>query len=223
LAAYLYGSIPFVYLLARQRRVDLRRMGSGNVGATNLWVAGGSWRPLLGWIGDASKGFLPYPLARRMGCPRQVAELAGACGVAGQCWPVFLGFSGGRGISAFVGATFWINPAAWAAALLPMIGGALWRVGPLLGQRYWRVRRRLRQTRGKSVPFGCFLGVASFPLVCRALARPDRPPTATPALLTLVILLRRLTALLPDDATQGPQVRPQALLYRLLFDRNTSK
>jgi len=222
----LYGSLPFVYLLGRQTNVDLRQVGSGNVGSTNLWAAGGRARGALGWIADASKGLLSIAMARRLGCNERTAELAGVCGVAGQCWPVFLRFNGGRGISAFVGASFLIDRAAWVAALVPMVAGALWRVG----------RRRSRADRlevrySRSVPLGCLVGTLTFPLACWARGQRirvaygrvgRRDAAVAPVLLTLVILLRRLTAPLPDDATHGPAVRPQALAYRLLYDRNTS-
>jgi hypothetical protein len=245
-AAYLYGSLPFVYLLGRQRNIDLHQVGSGNVGSTNLWTAGGRARGAVGWIADASKGLVPIAMARRLGCDERTAELAGVCGVAGQCWPVFLRFNGGRGISAFVGASFLIDRAAWVAALVPMITGSLWH----LGRRRSR-RDQLQVRRSKSVPLGCVVGTLTFTLACwtrgqgaRAAGRRDacraargwpaspaageagQCPQGTmalaPGLLTLVILLRRLTAPLPDDATHGPAVRPQALVYRLLYDRNTS-
>jgi acyl-phosphate glycerol 3-phosphate acyltransferase len=220
--AYLYGSLPFVYLLARVRHVDLRGRGSGNVGATNLWAIAGNWPALLGWIGDASKGIIPAAAARGLGCSRETAQMAGVCGVAGQCWPVFLGLRGGRGISAFVGAALWINPRAWSAALLPMIGGSTWRMLTTLGPRRHRVARTLKTTRSRSVPLGCLLGAAAFPAASYAVdRRMQRPMALAPWLLLLVIVLRRLTARLPDDATHGPQMRPEALLYRLLFDRNT--
>jgi hypothetical protein len=239
--AYLYGSLPFVYLLGRQRNVDLHRVGSGNVGSTNLWAAGGHVRGAIGWIADASKGLVPIALARRLGCDERTAELAGVCGVAGQCWPVFLRFNGGRGISAFVGASLLIDRAAWVTALVPMVAGSLWRLG-----RRRSHADRLQVRRSKSVPLGCVVGTLTFPLACwtRYAGRRDAcraargwpaSPTAgeagqcpqgtmawAPGLLTLVILLRRLTAPLPDDATCGPAVRPQALVYRLLYDRNTS-
>src|SRR5947209_7197018 len=207
LGAYLYGSLPFVYLLGRQRNVDLHQVGSGNVGSTNLWAASGPARGAIGWIADASKGLLPIAVARRLGCGEETAGLAGVCGVVGQCWPVFLRFNGGRGISAFVGAASQIDRAAWVASLVPMVAGGLWRVG----------RRRRRAERSKAVPLGCLVGTLTFPLACRAhgqgtrvAGRRDAAPTAV--LLTLVILLRRLTAPLPDDATHGPAVRPRALV-----------
>jgi Glycerol-3-phosphate acyltransferase len=242
-----YGSLPFVYLLGRQRNIDLHQVGSGNVGSTNLWTAGGRARGAIGWIADASKGLVPIAMARRLGCDERTAELAGVCGVAGQCWPVFLRFNGGRGISAFVGASFLIDRAAWVAALVPMVAGSLWH----MGRRRSRADR-LQAKRSKSVPLGCVVGTLMFPLVYRARRQGTRVagrrdacraalgwlpipaaageggqcPAGTmawaPGLLTLVILLRRLTAPLPDDARHGPAVRPQALVYRLLYDRNTS-
>ena len=220
--AYLYGSLPFVYLLGRQRNIDLHQVGSGNVGSTNLWAAGGRACGVVGWIADASKGLVPIAMARRLGCDERTAELAGVCGVAGQCWPVFLRFNGGRGISAFVGASFLIDRAAWVTALVPMVVGSLWH----LGRRRSRADR-LRVRRSKSVPLGCVVGTLTFPLVCwtrgqGARVAGRRDAALASGLLTLVILLRRLTAPLPDDATHGPAVQPRALVYRLLYDRNTS-
>src|SRR5918911_1042250 len=73
-AAYLYGSLPFVYLLGRQRNIDLHQVGSGNVGSTNLWAVGGRARGTVGWIADASKGLVPIAMARRLGCDERTAE-----------------------------------------------------------------------------------------------------------------------------------------------------
>jgi hypothetical protein len=83
------------------------------------------------------------------------------------------------------------------------------------------VARQLKTTRGKSVPLGCLLGVLVFPFACQLLPGRGRKAAVAPWLLPAVIVLRRLTARLPDDATLGPTIRPQALVYRLLFDRNT--
>lgn len=219
--AYLYGSLPLVYLLGRRRNVDLKRIGSGNVGATNLMAAGGPVRAAAGWLFDASKGLLPVLVARRMGRREEMAELAGVCGVVGQCWPVFLGFQGGRGISAYVGATAAIRPRAWPAALLPMIVGGLWRVGG----RFFRRRQPTAANppaRSKSMPLGCFVSTLAYPLVCDIQDGFDPRRAVAPSLLSFVLLARRLTASLPDDPTDGPAVHPRALLFRLLYDRNTS-
>ena len=252
-AAYLYGSLPVVYLLGRQREVDLKQIGSGNVGATNLMATGSPVRAIVGWLFDASKGAIPALLARRLGFSDEAADLASVCGVAGQCWPLFLGFEGGRGISAYVGASAMMNRSAWPFALLPMIGGSLWKVAshPRFSSNPAATTTSIRS---KSVPLGCFISSLIFPLADGVISK-LRPSRATrqnvstncnknnsgethyasrprltyrgirlaPIFLSLVILLRRLTATQPDDAECGPTKRSQALLYRLLYDRNTSE
>ena len=219
-AAYLYGSIPLVYLLARRRRVDLKRTGSGNVGATNLRAATGAAQAAAGWVFDASKGLVPILAGRRFGYTEEVAELAGVCGVAGQCWPLFLRLRGGRGISAFVGATFLINRRAWLAAILPMIAGGLWRIAPPAA-RSGGTEGPQRAGRGKSVPLGCLVGVLAFPLACAGGSTSPRRKVQA-ALLAVLLVGRRVTAASPDDIIWGPGMERRAFLNRLLYDRNTS-
>lgn len=213
--SYLYGSLPVVYLLGRSQRIDLRATGSGNVGATNLMAVAGPTRSVIGWVADASKGLLPVMACRAAGLPEPVAEMAGVCGVVGQCWPLFLRLRGGRGISAFVGASaVMLNPAAWALTLAPLAGGGLWRV---LG-RVWRASGKARS---KSVPFGCFVGMLVFALLGLRRGDADGGTSFAPMAIALVLLLRRLTAHQPDDTTRGPTADARALIYRLLYDRNT--
>ena len=221
-AAYLYGSVPLVYAFGRRRRVDLKRVGSGNVGATNLLGASGPSLATAGWIFDASKGYLPVALARRLGCCDEVAGIAGACGIAGQCWPVTLRFQGGRGVSSYVGATAALAPAVWPFALLPMIGGGLWRALPRVWHGSGKSKGRERAARSKSVPLGCFMSTVSYPLLYAGGTPDGRRAHVAPALLSAVVLARRLTASQPDDAGVGPARHRVALLYRLLYDRNTS-
>ncbi|HEY7849937.1 MAG TPA: glycerol-3-phosphate acyltransferase [Ktedonobacterales bacterium] len=223
-AAYLYGSAPLIYWLGRWARVDLRSAGSGNVGATNLLQHSGRAGKALacvGWVFDASKGALPPTLALALGAPPTTAALAGVLGTAGQCWPATLRFRGGRGISAFVGAAALMDPVAWRLSLAPMIVGSSWR---LLGKRRPAGASEAgeRPDRSRSVPLGCFIAVALFPVVCGVRSvRGQRSQSIAPLALSAVILLRRLTAALPDDAVAGPRRQPKALLYRLLYDRNT--
>ncbi len=217
--AYLYGSLPLVYFLGRQSGANLRQSGSGNVGAGNLFVVGGIKLAVIGGLFDTSKGYLPILTCRQLGYAAEVAELAGVCGVSGQCWPIFLRFNGGRGFSAFIGATFLVNRRAWAISLLPVIGGSLWRVLSSFRYPLRKLDSLLKSTRSKSFPFGCFLSTLVFPLACYLDQRQRR---LAPALLSLIILGRRLTAPLPDDTIHGPSRNKKALLYRLLYDRNTS-
>ena len=219
--AYLYGSIPVVYAFARRRRVDLKRVGSGNVGATNLLSASGPALATAGWLFDASKGFLPVSVARGLGWSDEAAGLAGAFGVAGQCWPVTLRFQGGRGISAYVGATAALAPAVWPFALLPMVGGGLWRALPQVWHGSGKRSSRERAARSKSVPLGCFISATAYPLLYAGGTPDGRRAHVAPAMLSAIVLARRLTASQPDDMREGPARRRVALLYRLLYDRNT--
>lgn len=218
-AAYFYGSIPFIDMLARRRSVDLKDVGSGNVGATNLMTVGGPRAAIVGWLVDASKGLLPVILARRLGLSSTAAGLAGVCGAVGQCWPVTLNFSGGRGISAFIGASYAIDRVCWLVTLLPFVIGSLWRVTPVLLSGPSRMTEELRVHRSRSVPFGSFLGVLAFP-TCMWLF--GRRPLLPAVVLSAVILVRRLTAPLADDVVEGPSEESRALVYRLLYDRNTA-
>lgn len=220
LAAYLYGSFPFVHLLARQRGVDLRRTGSGAVGGSNLWAATGTMRGIAGWLADASKGVLPVVLGRRLGYSESVSQYSALFGLAGQCWPVTLGFNGGRGISTFLGAMLAIDRVTWRRTLVPLIGGSLWRVARLLILG-GLAGSQLRTSRSKSVPLGSFIGVVAAPVLYMARFWPARTPSYAPWLLSGCVLVRRLTARQLDDVSRDLGNRPAILLYRLLYDRNT--
>jgi glycerol-3-phosphate acyltransferase PlsY len=158
-------------------------------------------------------------VARRLGLSERSAAMAGVFGAAGQCWPVTLGFSGGRGISAFMGAACAIDRRAWAITLVPFIVGSLWHVLPAIRPGVRSPGATLRTERSRSVPLGSFIGVLTFPLVLSLLRR---EPALPALLLSLVIIVRRLTAPLPDDVLEGPAEEGHALVYRLLYDRNTA-
>lgn len=227
LASYLYGSLPVVYALGRWKQVDLASTGSSNVGSANLWARVGILPGVLGWLFDASKGFVPVTACRRLGMNDESAALAGCCGVAGQCWPLFLRFNGGRGISAWVGAGAAMNRPVWAVSLLPLIGGGLLHALPALRHGPRTAGQTLRAGRGSTVPLGCLAGVLAFPCLHAVRARRaqqnDGLSSRVPVLLALLIILRRLSASQPDDPVHGPRVYRRALLYRLLYDRNTGR
>jgi hypothetical protein len=227
LVSYLYGSLPVVYALGRWKRVDLASTGSSNVGSANLWASAGILPGVLGWLFDASKGFVPVTACRRLGLTEESAALAGSCGVAGQCWPIFLRFNGGRGISAWVGAGAAIDRPVWAVSLFPLIGGGLLHALPALRQGPRSAGNTLRAGRGTTVPLGCLAAVLAFPglhaIRARRAQQNDGLSSRVPVLLALLIVLRRLSASQPDDPAHGPSVYRRALLYRLLYDRNTGR
>lgn len=118
-AAYLSGAIPFAYFITRRAiGIDVRTVGSGNPGATNvLHVAGG--RPaLLVLLLDIAKGLLPILGGRLLGAPAEVLAAAALAAVVGHVYSVFLGGRGGKGVATAVGSFLGVAPTATAAALL---------------------------------------------------------------------------------------------------------
>ncbi len=110
---YLLGSVPVGYLLGRAVRVDVRAVGSGNIGATNVARALGPGPGLLVLFLDAAKGALAVLLAQAMApeAPRLQA-LAGLAAFAGHVAPVWLGFRGGKGVATALGVLAVLVPAA---------------------------------------------------------------------------------------------------------------
>ncbi len=123
LLSFLIGSIPFGVLLGRMRGVDVRAIGSGNIGATNVWRALGPVFGVLAFALDVLKGVVG-PLIGRWLCPELDWNIA-LCGIAsvlGHIFSPFLGFKGGKGISTSLGALFGLVPLVGLAAF------ALWGV-----------------------------------------------------------------------------------------------
>jgi glycerol-3-phosphate acyltransferase PlsY len=119
LLAYLLGAIPCGYLVARLKGVDIRKVGSGNIGATNVFRSVGKGWGILTFFCDALKGFVPawvFPLlAERLGVAtggQALAVVCAALAIVGHNWPVFLGFKGGKGIATSLGALLGMAPAA---------------------------------------------------------------------------------------------------------------
>ena len=117
---YLLGSIPFGYLLVRiVHGTDVRQIGSGNIGATNV----SRTSPALGVLTlllDATKGLAPVLIARALHSDHAVlfGALAGFFAVIGHMFPVWLGFRGGKGVATGLGAFICIAP----KSLLVMVG-----------------------------------------------------------------------------------------------------
>ncbi|HWN02666.1 MAG TPA: glycerol-3-phosphate acyltransferase, partial [Candidatus Dormibacteraeota bacterium] len=105
LAAYLIGAIPVGFLVARVTGgTDIRRAGSGNIGATNVLRTLGIGPAVLTLVGDIVKGYLAVTAARAIGTEAWAAAAGAVAAVAGNCWPVFLAFRGGKGVATGLGA-----------------------------------------------------------------------------------------------------------------------
>jgi glycerol-3-phosphate acyltransferase PlsY len=112
--AYLAGSVPFGLLIARLKgNVDLRRVGSGNIGATNVLRTVGKGAAALTLIGDIGKGAVVV-LARGLGASSRVLAVVALAAVLGHLFPIFLGFRGGKGVATTLGVVL---------AAMPVVGG----------------------------------------------------------------------------------------------------
>ncbi|KFI29485.1 glycerol-3-phosphate acyltransferase [Haematobacter missouriensis] len=101
--AYLVGSIPFGLLLARAMGLgNLRKIGSGNIGATNVLRTGNKKAAALTLLLDAVKGAVPVLLARIL-LGEDAAQVAGLAAFLGHLFPVWIGFRGGKGVATFLG------------------------------------------------------------------------------------------------------------------------
>lgn len=115
LAAYLIGAIPVGFLVARAAGgTDIRRSGSGNIGATNVLRTLGKGPAILTLLGDIVKGYLAVSAAGAIGTEPWAAAGGAVAAVVGNCWPVFLAFRGGKGVATGLGAFLALIP--WAVA-----------------------------------------------------------------------------------------------------------
>ncbi len=123
LLAYLLGSVPFGYLVARARGVDILRQGSGNIGATNVGRVLGRRFGMLVFVLDCAKGAVPVLAALRVPAPEAwpTDALPAAAGVAaflGHLFPVFLRFRGGKGVATAAGVVAVLVPVPFLGAFL---------------------------------------------------------------------------------------------------------
>lgn len=121
-AAYLLGSIPFSFLVARRFGVsDVRKVGSGNVGATNVLRNAGVGAGLMAFGLDAAKGAVAAWLASRWTSSEWLPSLCAVAAVLGHLYPVWLGFEGGKGVATGAGAFLPLAPLATLGAFVTFV------------------------------------------------------------------------------------------------------
>ena len=129
---YLLGSVPFGILVAKAFSLgDLRSIGSGNIGTTNVLRTGNKGAAALTLLLDGGKGALAVLLARCI-AGEDAAQLAGLMAFLGHCFPVWLGFKGGKGVATFLGlvlALAW--PVGLACCATWLAAAAIWRISSL--------------------------------------------------------------------------------------------
>lgn len=119
---YLLGSVPFGLVITRALGLgDLRQIGSGNIGATNVLRTGNKGAALATLLLDSGKGAIAVLLARHFGGEAS-AILAGGAAFLGHCFPIWLRFKGGKGVATFLGTVIALN---WPLGLIACATWAL--------------------------------------------------------------------------------------------------
>jgi acyl phosphate:glycerol-3-phosphate acyltransferase len=114
--SYFVGSIPFAYLLSRRQGIDLRRAGSGNVGASNVLRTTGVRAAVLAMALDGVKGTLAVLMAQLLSPGLVTTVVAAFASVVGHVYPVWLRFRGGKGVATAAGAFAVLAPEALGIA-----------------------------------------------------------------------------------------------------------
>ena len=112
LTAYLLGSVPTGYIVGALAGVDVRKVGSGNVGATNVVRVVGKRQGIFTLVADAAKGFVPVIFALNLGLTPVATAFVGIAAFLGHLYPVFLRFRGGKGVATALGVFLGLAP--WA-------------------------------------------------------------------------------------------------------------
>jgi glycerol-3-phosphate acyltransferase PlsY len=158
---YLVGSVPTGYLVAKAHGVDIQKVGSGNIGATNVLRAIGRGPALVVAIMDPLKGFLATIFPVALGAGPWVVALTALATVLGNNFNIFLRLRGGKGIATSLGAFLAVNPLvtvlAAALGLLTMALGRYVSLGSLVGMA---AAPLMLLASGRPVPAELFLAVA---------------------------------------------------------------
>jgi glycerol-3-phosphate acyltransferase PlsY len=127
LFGYLLGSVPTGLLLAKFfSKVDPRKTGSGNIGATNIFRTAGKGLGILTLAGDVLKGMIPIGIAIQLGISDLWLAAAGLSTFLGHIFPIFLGFKGGKGVATALGVYLVISPIAVLMEFL-LFAGLVWK------------------------------------------------------------------------------------------------
>jgi len=203
IGAYLLGAVPAAYLAVKwSRGVDIRKVGTGKVGASNVLNAGPKWLVIPVALFDIGKGALAVWIAQIIGLNVAQQMTVGLAAIVGHNWPIYLGFkSGGRGVFASLGV---ITIFSWKLGLVMLIFPYLW--API-----------------KQVALGVFIALVSLPILSWFLAQLldiEEKLTITCGFiaLTLMALSKRVVARRSDLSKSVPL--GTIVINRLLFDRD---
>ncbi len=131
--SYLLGAVPFGLLFSRLfSNVDVRTVGSGNIGATNVLRAAGKKAAALTLVADCLKGLLPVLVVKFLFHDDALVSLSGAAAILGHNFPVYLGFKGGKGVATSYGVILAVAPLIGLACLAVwLLAAFVWRYSSL--------------------------------------------------------------------------------------------
>ena len=132
-AAYFIGAIPFGLLFGKAfAGIDVRSVGSGNIGATNVLRAGGKTAAILTLIADCLKGVVPVLVVQYLFQAEYLMCAAGAAAIIGHNFPIYLGFKGGKGVATSFGVVLAVSPLIGLICLITWLAAALiWKYSSL--------------------------------------------------------------------------------------------
>jgi glycerol-3-phosphate acyltransferase PlsY len=194
---YFFGSIPTSYIAGRlMRNIDLREYGSGTVSGSGVYEHVAKWAVVPVGIFDLCKAVFPTWLGLHFELSPYVAAAAGLAAIIGHNWPIFLNFTGGRGIGTMLGL--------WAILYWP---AALWLFIPLV----------IGWILGDSAPWA-LASLLTLPLFSYFAGGPD-VAIPTGIVMLLISIIKRLEANRRPLPPPGSE-RRKVLLYRLFLDRD---
>lgn len=197
IVAYLLGSFPTAFLAGRLTKgVDIRKLGSGNVGGSNVATVVSRWLVFPVGIIDVGKGILAVLIAKWLDVSITWQVVAGLCAIAGHNWSIFLGFVGGRGIGTGVGVLIILHPLAFVI-LLPVFGIMLLML---------------------NAPLAFLTCFTILPFISWGMEKPTAVTLGFVGVFLILIAKRLLGNKLKAESDEG---WPRILLYRLLLDRDT--
>ena len=204
IGAYFWGSVPSAYLTIKwSRGIDIRKHGTGNVGASNVLSTGSRWLAIPVTIFDIGKGALTVWIAQLLGLGAAQQATVGIITIVGHNWPIFLRFHGGRGVLTSLGVV---------TMLCPWLG----LIALVLTHCFAPIRQ---------LALGVFLTLTSLPLLSGFLYEPlginidDRLPiTLGLAALALLGLFKRVVT--PRTKLSESVSLREVIVNRILFDRD---
>jgi glycerol-3-phosphate acyltransferase PlsY len=194
-ASYLVSAVPLAYIAGRLKGIDIRRFGSANVGASNVYQSVAHWAVVPVGLGQIALAMAGIGLAKLLDQDLNVQVSAGVAALIGACWSVYLRLGGGRGITSSIGFMLFLTPITLGIFIVVSMVGVFTR----------------------SVPLGVGAAIAVAPLSSLIVDGPG--PIALGCLCMAIIIFTKRLLGNPGARAEGIS-RHQVLVNRLLFDRD---